>query len=278
MKIASDTLEVRLAIEKIKRHGGNFLTNFFWDIPKINSLVNAGLLSYTVVGRSLFLIKKNSNCVNLYYCSSSLDCLADDLEYLNINFKNTLFVLDLVGFVEPVSNMAAAFIDVGFYKYASLVRMSKYEKPSIIEQNLDCIVYADIQQSNGVFILLNQYFDQYAEQIPNSNELKDLALKKNILLYCDSNRIKGFLIYEIKGHTSLLRYWFVLPEYRGSKVGSLLFHRYLYECCQTKRQLFWVIDTNENAIVRYEHYGFKKETLVDQILTNRDIKYEKKST
>jgi hypothetical protein len=45
----------------------------------------------------------------------------------------------------------------------------------------------------------------------------------------------------------------------------------------TKRQLFWVIQTNENAIKRYIHYGFNSENLYDYILTNKKIFYETKN-
>ncbi len=277
MKIASDVLEVRLAIEENKRHGNHFLTNFFLDVTKLDILIKAGLLSYKTIGKSLFFTKKNINFVNLYYFSLDLKNLSADLDNLNKEFKNTIFVIDVVGFFDQVSNISDALIEVGFNKYTSLVRMSKTERSSINEEKFDCVFYSDLSQINDVFIFLNQYFDEYAEQIPNLSELKELALKQRVLLYYESNKIKGFLIFEIKGLTSHLRYWFVLPEYRGRKVGSFLFQKYLYECLQTKRQLFWVIETNQNAIVRYEHYGFKKENLVDQILTNRGINYGTKS-
>ena len=34
----------------------------------------------------------------------------------------------------------------------------------------------------------------------------------------------------------------------------------------TKRQIFWVIRTNENAIKRYKHYGFNEENMFDYVM------------
>lgn len=58
----------------------------------------------------------------------------------------------------------------------------------------------------------------------------------------------------------------VLPEYRNQGVGSELFRQFLWEGRETKQQILWVNQANENAIVRYEHYGFKKENMYDYII------------
>ncbi|MBA4320402.1 MAG: N-acetyltransferase, partial [Flavobacterium sp.] len=42
----------------------------------------------------------------------------------------------------------------------------------------------------------------------------------------------------------------------------------------TKRQLFWVIKSNENAIKRYLHYGFKEEKMYNFVMINKNIRYE----
>ena len=76
----------------------------------------------------------------------------------------------------------------------------------------------------------------------------------------------GHLIFELSASTLYLRYWFTHPDYRDKKVGSRLLRRFFEEGKDTKRQLFWVIRTNENAIKRYKHYGFTEENMYDFVM------------
>ena len=39
----------------------------------------------------------------------------------------------------------------------------------------------------------------------------------------------------------------------------------------TKRQMHWVISTNDNAIKRYKHYGYIAESLYDYVLLNKKV-------
>ena len=99
------------------------------------------------------------------------------------------------------------------------------------------------------------------------NELK-MPAEYNVLIFIPKieNKIAGFLIYELTTTTLYLRYWFTHPDYRDRKVGSRLLRRFFEEGKDTKRQLFWVIRTNENAIVRYRHYGFVEENMFDYVM------------
>ena len=73
---------------------------------------------------------------------------------------------------------------------------------------------------------------------------------------------------EMNATTLYLRYWFTHPDFRDRKVGSRLLRRFFEEGKDTKRQLFWVIRSNKNAIKRYRHYGFKEENMLDFVLRN----------
>ena len=66
--------------------------------------------------------------------------------------------------------------------------------------------------------------------------------------------------------TNYLRYWFTHPNYRDKKIGSKLLRHFFKIGEDTKRQIFWVIQSNENAIKRYRHYGFKEENMFDYVL------------
>ena len=150
-----------------------------------------------------------------------------------------------------------------------------YEHPknySVIHHNLKV---ADLDESLKVFELLKEHFDPKAEQLPTPEEIHQWCNNKNILIYKNEEKVAGFIIYQLIGLTLYLKYWFVLPQYREKKIGSKLFNYFLSYGQDSKRQLFWVIQSNENAIVRYEHYGFNKEKMFNYVLINNSLKYEK---
>jgi ribosomal protein S18 acetylase RimI-like enzyme len=92
--------------------------------------------------------------------------------------------------------------------------------------------------------------------------------KGTLIIYELEQQIAGFIAFDIVGATLHLRYWFVHPTYRDRKIGSVLFRHFLYAGRNTRRQLFWVVSTNENALKRYRHYGFREEQLFNKVMTN----------
>ena len=96
-------------------------------------------------------------------------------------------------------------------------------------------------------------------------ELEKMVEQKHVLLNMREGHVAGMLLFDLNA-TLYLRYLLVLPEYRSQGVGSELFRQFLWEGRETKQQILWVNQANENAIVRYEHYGFKKENMYDYII------------
>ena len=136
---------------------------------------------------------------------------------------------------------------------------------------------AKIEQTNTILNLLNTYFDPIAEQLPNYDEILNWIKQGHISVYETEGNVLGFVIYDLKGLTSYLRYWFVHPEHRNKKIGSILLSKFFSDSKGTKRQLFWVIQSNDNAIKRYKHYGFEPENLYDSVMTNKNMHYETES-
>jgi ribosomal protein S18 acetylase RimI-like enzyme len=266
------------SITKTKNHNRGYLTNFFLDIPKSELWIKQNLFFYDVIGETFFFFKKNLGFYNLFYITPEISIFQKDFDVLLKNNSEEVFVIDLLGQMQDIEKLKDKLAKVGFHNYTSLVRMSKLQtQVSNSESCNPYVYYSRVKECYKVFELLQKYFDPYAEQLPLIEEILFWSQNNNILIYCDdSNEIQGFLIYELKGMTSYLRYWFVHPDYRDKKIGSTLFRKFLGDSSDSKRQIFWVIDSNDNAIKRYEHYGFKKETLMDSIMININKNYEGK--
>ena len=165
------------------------------------------------------------------------------------------------------SPMIEALKSIGAKERASLVRMNRVgnPKPSMMVQDRR-VVCAKVDDLEQVETLLLTYFDEKIEQIPLTAEIARMIADKHVLKCIVNGNIAGILLYELNASTLYLRYWLTLPEYRDQGVGSALFKCFFLLGKETKRQILWVMQDNENAIKRYEHYGFKQENMYDYIL------------
>jgi len=248
---------------RLKREG--FLTNFFLDSTKHGLWIKKGDCKVERIGNTLFIIKQSPTFWNVFYCSTTLEELGGDISAFMFEHPNTTIMFDIVGRdmqCEPVVKM---LLNKGCKVATSLVRMTRLT--SQMEYVADTTVRIAVESDIPVISkLLHKYFNEQTEQIPYDEELMDYAGQGHVLVCKEEDKTAGFLIYELNATTLYLRYWFTHPDFRDNKVGSRLLRRFFEEGKDTKRQLFWVIRTNENAIKRYRHYGFAEENMYDYVI------------
>lgn len=242
-----------------------FITNFFLDPAKHGLWIAKGDCQTERMGNTLFIIKQSPTFWNVFYCSTTLDCFSHDLSGFIAQHSNVTMMFDIVGRDVQCQPVVELFRNKGCKEATSLVRMTRMTSPMeyIADSSIRKATENDIPE---VSQLLHTYFDEQTEQIPYDEELLDYARQGHVLVCEEEGKMVGFLIYELNATTLYLRYWFTHPDYRDRKVGSRLLRRFFEEGKDTKRQLFWVIRTNENAIVRYRHYGFAEENMYDYVM------------
>lgn len=242
-----------------------FVTNFFLDVEKHGLWIAKGDCLFECIGSTLFIVKQSSKFWNVFFCSTTLDDLDKDLSCFMCQYPALTMMFDIVGRDLQCQSIVELFRRKGCREATSLVRMTRMTIP--MEYTDD----ASIRQATGKDIpevskLLHAYFDEQTEQIPYDEELQSYARQGHVLVCEEEGGMVGFLIYEFTPATLYLRYWFAHPNFRDRKVGSRLLRRFFEEGKDTKRQLLWVIRTNENAIVRYRHYGFAEENMYDYVV------------
>jgi ribosomal protein S18 acetylase RimI-like enzyme len=279
MTPVSEISQILYSIEKIKDGANNYNSNFYLDRQKLELWINLKILEIEELEGTIFILRRNRDFYNLYFISSDARVLELNLNILQGKYSNVVFIVDLVGMENEMTYLQNLFLHSGYHLYTSLVRMSKTTTDSSIRLDQEkYITYAQRHDSSKVFSCFNDYFDPYCEQIPLVEEINKWIENGQMVIYSDKREVvQGFIIFEKTLQTAYLRYWFVHPEYRDRKVGSALINFFFRESITTKRQIFWVIRTNTNAIKRYEHYGFKPESLVDNVFINRKIGYEEKN-
>lgn len=257
--------ELQQLVAEVRSLRQGFITNFFMDPVKHGLWIEKGDCFTDKVNHTLFIVKQSLTFWNVFFCSTSIGNLGKDLESFHVQHAGKTLMYDIVGRDLQCTPLVELFKSKGCNEATSLVRMSRItEEQEYIPD--PSVRYATISDVSQISALLHQYFDERTEQIPYDEELKAYA-RQNHVLVCDVNGcMAGFVIFEMNATTLYLRYWFTHPEYRDQKVGSRLLRRFFDEGKNTRRQLFWVIRTNDNAIVRYRHYGFVEENMFDFVM------------
>ena len=264
MELVTHSKDVLFAIQKIKVVGDRFLTNFYPDFKKINVWIEEKLLFKFEYSNSVFYIRKQDTFYYLLYFTSNLIELKRALDFILPQIPFTIVVEIITK--KQKSEIMDVFLSNTFSLYATLVRLSM-KTPSIIENNYpQNIRNAELNDLQFVMDRLNNDFDKYSENIPILRELEELIQNKFILVYEINNEIAGFIIGENTSQTQHMRYWYVNQEFRDLKIGSKLFKGFLVMGKNTQRQILWCLINNENALKRYEHYGYGQESLYDHIL------------
>jgi len=194
-----------------------------------------------------------------------MEFFAVDLQHFLEKYASHTLMFDIVGRVAQCQPMTQLLTEKGLEEATSLVRMTRLTAPMEYIEDPSVMV-ATAEEVPTISQLLHQFFDDKTEQIPFPEELTEYAQQGHVLVCKENGSLAGFLIYEINATTLYLRYWFTHPDFRDRKVGSKLLRRFFEEGKDTKRQLFWVIRSNENAIKRYRHYGFVEENMYDYVM------------
>ena len=258
------------SIEKLQQQLGDvrkqrFITNFFLDPVKHSVWITKGDCHTERLGDTLFIIRKDNGFWNVFYSSANNETLSLDVKYFAAKYQEQTMMFDIVGREVQCKLLVDIFKELGFKEATSLVRMNRIAEPFEYTRD-DSIRKATEDDIPYISKLLHEFFNPQNEQIPYEEELCDYANQGHVLVCEEQGRVAGFLIYELNASTLYLRYWFTHPDYRDKKVGSRLLRRFFEEGRETKRQLFWVIRANENAIKRYKHYGFKEENMFDYVM------------
>ena len=258
--------QTQLFTKQIRQLRKGFVTNFYWDANKHPYWLAEGSLQYEDSEECVLMTHQNDGFVNLYYIATGFDAVAT---MINSWQNNQDMVIDIVckggGDVEQES-----FRQMGFQSYRSLYRMNHVGLMAQADWQKDsCVSYGTREDTTLVQQALLKDFDPLCEQLPSLKELEDFAERLQLLVIKDGKKLCGFLIAEITGLSWYLRYWYTSPDYRNLGIGAKLLRASLIDGINTKRQMFWVISDNENAIKRYKHYGFMRENMNDYVMIKR---------
>jgi len=269
MKTIVNFDEIRNFISKIKGVSNSLITNLPIENEKIGKWIATNQLFYFETERSTFLLRKSFDYYHLYYIARSEDALYNDLKKFTKKFSSKI-VIDIFGTIHHLEKITNKLKHIGFCIECKLFRMSKINLSALsVNSSIQNVSYE--QYTEDIIFLLKNNFDNIIDQIPNKSEISNLIKSGNALLSISEDKsLKGFLLYNKKNKTAILRYWFVLPKYRNLGVGTKLMKDFLGLNKDTRRLILWVAEHNTNAIKIYEHYGFVPEKIHNFVLIMKE--------
>lgn len=269
MDKVSSIEQIRSIINSVRNLRKGFITNFFLNEHKNKLWIDKESLFQEWVYDTCFIVKKWDGFWAVFYVSSSVEQLNNSLSFFSKKYIDETLIFDIVGRMEQCLPVLNKFEDNGFKEKTSLVRFIRLTEPVDSNLEIESVIRANREQTIEIHDLLHKYMDEQTEQIPYIEELIDWSNEGHILAYIENDQIVGFFDYEKNNSTLCPRHWLVLPEYRGKHIGSILYHRLLWEANDTKRILSWVLRTNKLSILSHHNYGFKEENMFDFIMTNK---------
>jgi ribosomal protein S18 acetylase RimI-like enzyme len=262
--------DVYRILQTVKQHVRGFVTNFYPSRSKLESWIGRRELSVTTAEAGALFLRRDADFSHLYFFAADLESLRVSLGTFLVSEPGTI-VADLLGREDEAGPMANALAASGFSQYSRLIRLARLSAggpPQAIQPGVE---FAEAHDAEAVTRMLRTSFDHYAEQLPDLEEIRKAVAAQRILVVRSAGEIAGLLFFEVEGLTSVLRYWLVDTRFRNQKVGSRLIRSYFAACATARRFILWVLSDNQNAIGRYEGYGYRPDRLTDRVLIRRGM-------
>jgi hypothetical protein len=265
--------QVFTAFQRIKSNAAAFCTNFFPVPQKLQSWIDHGELFCEYNSESAFFFRKDSGFWRMYFCAANAGELGRELMALP-DVKINSMVMDLIEREAAPDSLLPIMESTGFRLYSRLRRLTRPRSPDLPARSSGDLepVYAGDEDIQAVSDMLNVSFDRYAEQLPAIYEIEAAINNRQILMIKHVQTLAGLLFFESHGLSSTIRYWVVAEKFRALRYGSALMRAYFAGHAAIQRFNLWVIAGNQPAILRYQHYGYASDKLVDHVLVNEMIR------
>jgi GNAT superfamily N-acetyltransferase len=261
------------AIQKVKAGATAFCTNFFPIQAKLENWVAHGELFSETPDGVAFFFRRDRDFAHLYFCAENPTALGRELQQLPA-MQTEKLATDLVGPEASLVDLLKLSEQAGFRRYSRLVRLARSASGSETTpaRSSAPVVLAAASDAPMILGLIEHSFDRFADQLPTLYEIEAAIPAHQIRTVKQNGEIAAVLYFETQGFTSTVRYWLVADQFQSRGFGSALMRHYFSSQPAVRRFILWVTAANENAIQKYQHYGYAPDGLVDHVLVNGPIK------
>jgi GNAT superfamily N-acetyltransferase len=237
------------------------VSNLFLSEPEVHALLERGEMEVLEFGGGLALARDQGEFRRLYYAAESAARLAD------LRLPAGEFITDVVGRENDIGAAVDALRAAAFAPYRQFQRMARAGGGGPYESS--GVRPAQTREAARIHQLIYTHFDARAEHLPSMEEVASAVAGGTVLIAEAGGDIAALLFHAGSAVTTTLRYWLVLPEFRGQGHGHRVMQRYFADRAGCRRFLLWVQRDNARAIAQYERAGYRPDGLIDQILRKR---------
>jgi len=269
MALITSVEQVFEGIQRAKGGASAFCTNFFPVRDKIKIWLEHHELRGEIRDGAALFLRKDNKCSHVYFCAGSPALLNAELAKVE-ELKREPVTADLIGNEEGLEMLSGALKQSGFRHYSRLMRLARMAQSEVISQQ-NQVDLAEPTDAPAIIELLEAAFDPYADQLPMRYEIDSAIANRQIFTIKHAGHLAALLFFETQGLTSSIRYWAVAGRFRAHGYGSALIRHYFLAHNTVSRFILWVTAKNENAVQKYQHYGYAPDGLVDEVLVNEII-------
>ena len=256
------------AIQSAGWGASGVITNWFASPDQVQYWIDRDVLSIVEFPRGVLIFRRDRDFHHIYHVAMDREALSAALASLgSAAATGDVLTSDIVGRPEDVQAIAGIYNDHGFREHNSLFRMVRSSGFPHVEDPRDPeVVFGEAGDVDPIRGFFDRLLDRFTDQIPEPDEIRRAVARHNVILIRRGQGLGGMLLFETTGLTSVLRYWYVNPEYRDQRIGGRLIKTFFHLCRPSKRIILWVDSDNTDGIAKYRHYGFTLENLVDRIM------------
>src|ERR1051326_7830850 len=275
MRPISSMDQVFAAVQQVKGSATAFITNFYPVRAKVETWIERERLNVETRNGAVFFFLKDRDFEHLYFCAADPAALERELAALP-QLNSARLTLDLIGSEAAIQPQIDILQKAGFKAHSRLLRLTRTAQsgaatPAPQLAKGAALTIADESDSAEILKLIETCFNPLVDNFPLPYELQEAIADRQILVVKQEGKIAGALFFETQGLTSALRYWVVAESFRGQHVGSGLMQRYFKSQDGVVRFILWVSAANADALPKYEHFGYKPDGLVDQVMTSATV-------
>ena len=267
MMAVQDSRELLADLGAVRAGASGFITNLFASPAQLAHWASCGTLQRLDAPGCVIVLRGDCDFQHLYFAASSPAALSEALAPERLD-NGVALTCDVVARPVDMETLLAPLRVRGFVPRATLARMTRPGTPCDVGSTFPPagVEVAQPEAAAEVRAFLDRLLDRYAEQIPDDQEIRAVSGRGGVLLHRVDGAVGGLLMFDRHGRSAHLRYWWIDGAYRDRGVGSRLMRAFLHECRDVRRIVLWVVADNADSIAKYEHYGFRRDGLIDQIM------------
>lgn len=264
MKLINDIIEIKNEIDAIKLQCQSIYTNYYVSDKKITNWINKQEVYILVNSDAIIIQRKRKEFSQVYFFAGSVESMIIAMDISKKKIKGSISVAllgDVENYIEQLEKIDFRYY-IGINRVVKLVKGNNSKEP-ILKNDVELAKVGDGIEINNI---MYDYFDIYADQILDVDEIEDVIKNNGVLVIRNDKEIEGFYLFEKKGITSQALYSAVRFQYRHKPLGIMLLDAYFAYNPEVKRHIGWIKENNTASIAINNRWGLKKDGFKEVVM------------